>query len=470
MEKILPELTTAEVYSPASRQSQWLSRSALIICFWVGAAVGLSVMAYTSHPGWDFRYYQATIHDLRQGIDPYARGNAEIAEFQRQYVAGLAEDLPLTYHYAPLTLVLLRAVQGLPDWVLGLLCGMTVALGALLELWAGYQMAYKHERRWLALALPAIIFFPGLVIDDVVLSGNVAFILYGLILAAAVPGWKRNQWIWYYLAVLVASLCKLPFLALLAFPVLLARHQWIPSVATACAGMTAFAVQARLWPSLFREYVAGIQMMLDWKREFGYGPAGIVGKALLSRGYSPSHASAIFHAVFAAMLGTILLVLAVRVRTCKIRPETWAPVALVGTLLLGPRLMRYDLAAISVPMLLIAVRALRHVLHQQPDEETARAHTPLFLRLPVLIAMTCFLVPNVIAITGPFSFPGETLILLAVFSLGAWSIFQPQPASVAIAGSAYFLAKKPSRPDISGNASPARSAARGGPRPGRAFR
>ena len=440
MENILPELTTAEVYSPAIRQLQWPSRTALIICFWVGAAVGLGVMAYTSHPGWDFRYYQATVHDLRQGIDPYARGNAEIAEFQRQYVAGLAENLPLTYHYAPLTLILLRAVQGLPDWVLGLLCGMTVALGALLELWAGYQMATRLERRWLALVLPAIIFFPGLVIDDVVLSGNVAFILYGLILAAAVPGWKRNQWSWYYLAVLVASLCKLPFLALLAFPVLLARHQWIPSAATACAGVMAFAIQARLWPSLFREYVAGIQMMLDWKREFGYGPAGIVGKALLSRGYSPSHASAIFHALFAAVLGTFLLILAVRVRRYKIPAETWAPVALIGTLLLGPRIMRYDLAAISIPMLLVAVRALCHVLRQQTDNETTRSDTPFFLRLPVLIAGSCFLVVNVIAITGPFSFPGETLILLAVFSLGAWSILQPQAASSAVADSANLRA------------------------------
>ncbi len=433
MENILPELTTAEVYSPAIRQLQWPSRTALIICFWVGAALGLSVMAYTSHPGWDCRYYQVTIHDLRQSIDPYARGNAEIAAFQKHYVPGAAEDLPLTYHYPPLTLIFLRAVQGFPDWVLGLLYGIVVALGVLLELWAGYQMATRQERRWLALVLPAIIFFPGLVIDDVVLSGNVAFIFYGLILAAAVPGWKRDHWTWYYLAVLIASLCKLPFLALLAFPVLLNRRQWIPSAMTACAGVVAFAIQARLWPNLFREYVTGIQLMLDWKREFGYGPAGIVGKALLSSGSSPYQASAIFHAVFAAALGVFLLVIALRARRCKIPPEAWVPVALIGTFLLGPRVMRYDLAAISVPMLLVAVR---HVLRQRPEQEAAGSATPFYLGLPFLIAATCLLIPNVIAITGPFSFPGETLILLAIFFLGAWSILRPQVESAADADGA----------------------------------
>lgn len=422
----MPEPDTAAAQSSAFHPLTWISRARLIALFWVGTVLGLSVMAYTGHVGWDSHDYQVTIQDLRQGIDPYAKGIAATVAFQKQYVPGTAEHLPVAYHYPPITLPLLRSLERFPGWALGLFYGGAIAIGALLQLWAGLQMADKYERRWLALALPAIPFFPGLITDDVILSGNVAFILYGVILAAAVQGWKRNNWIWYYVAIVVASACKLPFLSLLAFPVLMDRRQWIPSIVTACAGVLIFAAQARLWPNLFREYVVAIRMMLDWKREFGYGPAGILGKALLASGHPSSHATAVFHMIFAGVLGIFLLFLSFRVRKYHIPPETWVPVALIGTLLLGPRLMRYDLAAISVPMLLIAGRTLRHVLQRPADEKTADSFSAKFFRLPILVAAVCFLIPNVLTITGPFWFPGETLVLLAVFSMGIWSIIRVQ--------------------------------------------
>jgi len=76
-----------------------------------------------------------------------------------------------------MTLPLLRLLQRfLPGS--GLFYWAAIATGALLQLWAGFQMAEERERRWLALMLPASP-FSGLITDDVFLSGNVAYILYG---------------------------------------------------------------------------------------------------------------------------------------------------------------------------------------------------------------------------------------------------------------------------------------------------
>jgi len=59
-----------------------------------------------------------------------------------------------------MTLPLLRLLAAFPAWLLGLFYWAAIATGALLQLWAGFQMAEERERRWLALMLPALAFFP----------------------------------------------------------------------------------------------------------------------------------------------------------------------------------------------------------------------------------------------------------------------------------------------------------------------
>ena len=60
--------------------------------------------------------------------------------------------------------------------------------------------------------LPFAVFFPGLLCDTTIVAENIAYPLYGLILAAAIPGWKRNKWLWFYAAVIAASIVKVPML------------------------------------------------------------------------------------------------------------------------------------------------------------------------------------------------------------------------------------------------------------------
>ena len=165
--------------------------------------------------------------------------------FHQRLATNPAEPRPFVYVYSPLTLPLLRVLALFPGSLVGLLYAIAVAVGAAIQLWAGFQMADQRERRWLLFVLPAVVFFPGLVTDDVILSGNVAYLLYGGILLGATAGLEAG-------AVDLVLHCradrirfKTPFLAFLAFPVLIDARQWVRSGMTAVAGVLIFVAQAR---------------------------------------------------------------------------------------------------------------------------------------------------------------------------------------------------------------------------------
>ena len=383
-------------------------------------------MASLGPAGWDAQGYWKTSQAVHQRFDPYAHDLVALRAFHERSAVNPSEPPPFVYVYSPVTLFLLRLLASLPGWLVGLLYWAAVAIGALLELWAGFQMADRHERRWLALLLPAIVFFPGLITDDVILSGNVAYVLYGVILAAATAGWKRSHWSWYYVAVLGASIFKAPFLALLAFPVLVEndRRQWRPSLMTAAGGVLLFAAQVRFWPTMFREQLLSLQLVFDWLHDFGYGPAGSLGRALWQQGMLSAGATTILYLVSACWFAAILLLVAGRVRQWNLPRETWVPIALVGTALLNPRIQKYDLAAITIPMLLIGWRSLRlgwarFGERQLFNSDGERSYSP---RKLILVASGCLLIPNVITVAGPSWVPIELVVLLAIFAMGIWSL------------------------------------------------
>ena len=447
----MPKPTSAVVArSSPTQHLRWFSRPRLIALFSLGAVIALLAMASVGAVGWDAQGYWKAIQTVHHHADPYAEDLVALKSFHTRLASNPAERPPFVYVYSPMTLPLLRLLAVFPRWLLGLLFWAAVATGALLQLWAGFQMADQRERRWLVLMLPAIIFFPGLVTDDAILSGNVAYLLYGAILAAATAGWKHGRWFWYYIAVLAASIFKTPFLVFLAFPVLLesgsdrdrnsGRRQWVPSAIAAIAGVLIFAAQIRLWPGLFREYLSSLRLVFDYLHDFGYGPAGTLGKALWRRGLPSSLATTILHLAVVCVVGVVLLFLARRVRGSSLPREAWVPVALVGTALLNPRIMKYDLAAITIPMLLMGGRALGFALGRSAgetaDESQAarsqgtgekRSFSP---RTLLLVAAGCFLIANVITVAGPFWFPVETVVLLVIFAMGIWSLNQSSQVSV----------------------------------------
>jgi len=383
-------------------------------------------MASLGPVGWDAQGYWKTSQAVHNHFDPYALDLVALRAFHDRLAVNPAEPPPFVYVYSPLTLSLLRVLAMFPLWLITWFYWTAVATGAMLELWAGFQMANLRERRWLVLMLPAMVFFPGLVTDDVILSGNIAYVLYGAILAAATAGWKRGNWSWYYVAVLIASVFKAPFLALLAFPVLIEndRRQWVASLMTGFGGVLLFAAQMRFWPAMFREQLLSLRLVFDRLHDFGYGPASILGRALWQRGVPSVRATTILYLVSACWMATVLLYLASRVRQCNLPRDTWVPIALVGTVLLNPRIQKYDLAAITIPMLLIGWRALRSgwmrtVEAQYGNSSTPQSGAPVKM---ILVAAACLLIPNVITVAGPSWFPIELVVLLAIFALGIWSL------------------------------------------------
>jgi len=381
-------------------------------------------MAYTGPVGWDAQIYWRALQTIRHGGDPYAAGIAAQRAFLIRPYPRASDHIPFTYVYSPMTLPLLRLFTAVPGWLLGLLYGLAVLSGFLLELWAGFQMAEAWERKWLVVMLPAIAFFPGLVTDDTILSGNIGYVLYGLVLAAAVPGWKRGRWFWYYVAVVAASIVKIPLLTMIAFPVLVGKRQWFPAGTAGSVGLALFAVTGWIWPVEFHEYLVAIRLMFDEVHDFGFGPAGVLGKTLwrLGRPYFPT--AIIFYVIASCVLGIILLVLKRRVTLGKMTREAWIPVALVGTLLFYPRIMRYDLAAFAVPMLLIGWRAFRRPGQSVPPLLPGRLFS--WLTAGSAIFVVCFVAANVITVVGPMWFPIELMALLAVFGLGVGSAYQPR--------------------------------------------
>lgn len=401
-------------------------RLTLIVAGWIAAALLVGYMAYAGPTAWDAQVYWKAMQSVHRGGDPYAEGIAAQRAFHDRAHPLLVENSPFTYVYSPMTLPLLRSLATFPVWLLCLLYGVALVAGVLLQLWAGMQMADERERRSLVLVLPFVALFPGLLMHDVIMSANLAYILYGMVLVAAVPGWKRDRWSWFYIAVLIASIFKAPLLTLLAFPILVGRRQWFPAAISGAAGLLLFAASARLWPRLFHEYMRAVFLQFEWNHDFGFSPSGLLGSALYDMGKHSSSAPTVLYLIFAGVLGGVLLYVAYRVRQGQLSREIWIPVALLGTILANPRIKEYDVAAITIPMLLIGQRALRGILNHLSGEQAELSGTCPAQRpsgqVMLLAGSGWFLVFILLGIEDWKSM--ELGLMFLLFGLGIWSLYQ----------------------------------------------
>lgn len=334
-------------------------RIVLVVAWLVGlAAIGAWIVSQ-QHGAWDFKIYCDTIEALRRGHDPYGDALAAQAEFHRTLAQHPSAIAPYSYLYPPITFPLLRLAGALPAALSATIYWVVYSVSAVVLLWVGLQAASTGERRFFVPLAPFALFFPGLLQHDAVLSGNVAIILYGLVLGAAVVGWRQGRWTLFYLAVIVAACFKPPLLTLVAIPLLSARRQlWASAAACAC-GVLLFAIQPLLWPSLFRSFVHTIAVESAYRRELGCSPAGLLSGFLVAHGIAYSPWSAVFYVAYASVIFAALWVLSRRFVAGRLAFGEFMPVLLVGVILLNPRIMQYDTLPLTVPMLLLAWRVLR---------------------------------------------------------------------------------------------------------------
>lgn len=409
--------TSVQPLSASDSESLRSKRASLaILILWVLIFASVPISMVFSPPGWDVAVIRNAIRSLKAGHDPYLDSISTQKVYYSQAVHP-AGDPPFNYIYSPVTLPLLRLIGALPVWFSGSLYWLAYIGGVLSEIWVGTLALEDSERPYLLYFAPVAIYFPGGLANGIVLGGNIAYILYGVVLLAAVLGWRRGTWIWFYLAVLTASCFKAPLLSLTVIPLLSARKQWIPASITAVVGVALFAATPAIWPDLFRHYLQSLQCGLNYGHDFGSSPAGLFTDALYSRGIPYSLASIFFYLAYAVPTFALLFYLSRRFLQGSFSLRQWMPVLLFGVILLNPRLIEYDLAPITLLLLVIAWRFL------------AAFTTPLRI---ILYLGLLFIATNSIALQSwELGKLTQGPLLVIYFAAGCWTLMkQSVPAAV----------------------------------------
>jgi hypothetical protein len=337
-----------------------------LYALWAAVAVTIPIWLSVDTSAWDVRVYWNAIQALRAGHDPYSSAMAIQTAVHLNGGVAAGADPPYSYVYSPITLPLLRLIALVPGVVSGTLYWALYCVAVLVQIWAAMQAVEPEERACFLYLAPVAAFFPGLLANGILLGGNVAYILYALVFATAVMAWRGHSWRWFYFAVLVASCVKAPLLCLVVLPVLTARKQWVPTIATAAAGMFSFGMQRFIWPDLFKHYLQAVALQFTYNRDFGCSPAGLLSGFLYDRGIDYTVPASVFYATYAlAILGTLFYLSRLYLRGLY-SLQQWLPVLMVGVILLNPRLIEYDVAPLALPLAFIGWRWLRSFLNRVP--------------------------------------------------------------------------------------------------------
>jgi hypothetical protein len=385
-------------------------RSSAFFGFCGLVAVAVIIWVAIEPPGWDVAIYHSAIQSLVGGRDPYADAMMIQKLFHSQLSLHPDAPPPFGFVYSPITLPFLRLIGFTPIWLSGGTYWLVYIAAIVTQIWVTLTAATTQERRYFLFLAPVAAFFPGFLASGIILSGNVAYILYASTLLTAVFGWRNGRWRWFYLAVLIASCVKAPFLSLVVIPVLSARRQFVPAAVTIGVGLGIFAIQPLVWPTLFHHYLQAIGMQVSFNRDFGCSPAGLFSGLLFDRGMPYSPGGLIFFLCYAVPLIIFLLYISKAFKLGRFSFQQWMPVMLVGIILLNPRLIEYDVAPLAIPLVLIGWRFLTLV--------TTR-------RRSVLTLSFFFVTANAFALSSWTVWKMiEGPMLVCFFLIGTWTLFQ----------------------------------------------
>jgi hypothetical protein len=403
---LLERLLSGELHKMA-REFSGNRRVALV--FWVLAVMAL--IAWALMPGyvvgWDLLVIRDAVLSIRAGHDPYHDAIVRQEAYRSLLAVNPRAQAPFSYVYAPITLPALWLAALLPFWLTGLLYWVVYVAAIAATIWFALRLVEDNERRLFAVLAPVSIFFPGLLQNDTIFSGNVAFILYGLVFMGAWQGWKHGRWIWFYAAVIVASFFKAPMLSLVLIAVFSARKQWLPSFVTGAIGVVLFAGQRLVRPELFRDYMKTLDYMFVLGKDFSSSPAGLLAQALFHT--VPYRMTLVVgYVLYALPVACVLASLARRFYAGAFSVKQWGPLLILGVVLLNPRIIEYDVAPITLLMALVAWRVFSY-------KSTVRA--------AAVKSLVFFAVINVCAGMSPF-FPAawrltECFVMLGLFGFGA---------------------------------------------------
>jgi hypothetical protein len=269
-------------------------------------------------PFWDAHVYARAVSAYRHGGDPYNAASPH-----------------LMFVYSPLVLETMAAARlvfppGMLWYAyLALACTASISLPILISACLGI--------RWLSASIAILIFLllPGFMAEFSLLSGNIANLLYAIVLLALFHALRSGRWRWFYLAIVVSGIIKPPMLGFLLFPLLCG---YISS--SVLSGMTAalvFLGQRVFMPALYHRFAQAVYTQLVVTGDIGFG--------LFSGLPAPLCTTAPI--VFAAAaIGTFWFLYKNRFAPSS---PLWVPALLVTCVLMSPRLLSYDAQIAIVP-------------------------------------------------------------------------------------------------------------------------
>jgi hypothetical protein len=373
---------------------------------WLLVLITAIVMAVTIPSAGDAKVYENTVKEVQSSISPYVAG---IARLQLNH-ARSSRDRTMNYIYPPITLPLVRAIGLPPAWLrVSAFCLLYLA-SAWLLLRTQENFIEQDERKFLLWVSPLCVFFPGLLNDDFFLAGNIAPILYGLICAAAIWDWKHRQWKWFYLAVLFAFVFKAPMLTLLAIPVLTRAGEWLKVAITGFVACALLLLQGWIWPGPMNTYLRMMDMEFVYNRQFGFGPTGCLGRALLDPGLPYLGPCAVFYLFSSLAIFLLLHTYAQHYQAGRLTMREWMPVLLIGVILLSPRIKQYDAEAVTLPLAIVAWRVLM-------DRKSGKKQA-------VALGIALLAVGNVLALAANSWDFIEMLLMVTLFGHSVWKLRQ----------------------------------------------
>ncbi|MDE3105431.1 MAG: hypothetical protein KGK08_09680, partial [Acidobacteriota bacterium] len=146
---------------------------------------------------------------------------------------------------------------------------------------------------------------------------------------------------------------------MLLIPAMLRRRKFLSLIPICAIGLLVFYLQSVFWPLYFEHYLESINLMFKLNHDFGCGPVGILETILAQHGIGYMRIGEIAYAFYSISMLGILLFLAHLYSRGKIAFLDWMPILIVGVILLNPRLIEYDVAAMTIPLAVLLVRIFK---------------------------------------------------------------------------------------------------------------
>jgi hypothetical protein len=318
------------------------TRSALLLI----AALALTALYFYLRPQAiplnhvDAQVYTRAIDNFTTGQDPY----------QYNSITGLPFVYPPVFLY--LGAALAHILTPHAGWLLYLTLHL---LASLLIPWLLYRFYLPTP------ASPTVVyalFFaaPGFIGLLATQTGNIAVLFYALLLATAIPGLRRNQWLPFYLAVFLSASIKPGYLPFLLLPFLYSeeKNRRQPAWAILTGLLTTLGLLSQRWltPTLYTRFTQTLAQRTTQAGDVGVSLYGITYHLLHSR-HLPAQ-TPLAALAYTALLA-ITLTLLIRLRHHPHTPA-WQSLVLIGVLFLNPRLEFYDLC-IAFPIAFLLVTA-----------------------------------------------------------------------------------------------------------------